>query len=421
MRLGYTQVACTDKPCAWNNDFIKKIEGERIKDIKFYSSKKGQVPKRMKYADASITEQKNLLEDLVKLNPRQQPVVLSLFSNVSSNFHHKDAVPQEGKIPTSLRSYYTSDSNEVDQRLEQINSLAITQADIDFIYKTTMTQSDSIVWRETRIGRITSSNAHKVLHTDFKNPATSVVLEITKPSEQIFTPAIQWGKVHEPIARKAYEKQLKTLHPKVRITEAGLLLDSQNHFIGASTDGFGSCNCKVDCEYNKFLVEIKCTFKHREKKTIEECLEDKSFWHNPNDKTLKKNHPYMTQVQMQLYVHKLKKCHFVTWNPNFCHSVIISYDESFPDKIDKLKLFHKTFICRELVTRTIETANKKNVTKAPELFCFCQQPNNENEEMIGCDNAKCKYKWIHYTCINPPMKRPPKGIWFCKYCKKNTK
>ena len=65
--------------------------------------KKKQYGERVMHA--SITEKKNLLEDLVKLNPRQQPVVLSLFSNVSSNFHHKDAVPQDGKIPTSLRSY----------------------------------------------------------------------------------------------------------------------------------------------------------------------------------------------------------------------------------------------------------------------------------------------------------------------------
>ena len=39
VRLGYTRIACTDKPCSWNNDFVKKIEGELIKDIEIYEKK----------------------------------------------------------------------------------------------------------------------------------------------------------------------------------------------------------------------------------------------------------------------------------------------------------------------------------------------------------------------------------------------
>ena len=36
--------------------------------------------------------------------------------------------------------------------------------------------------------------------------------------------------------------------------------------------------------------------------------------------------------------------------------------------------------------------------------------------MIGCDNENCKYQWIHFTCVK--LKHPPKGVWYCKECKK---
>ncbi|EDO33191.1 predicted protein, partial [Nematostella vectensis] len=51
-------------------------------------------------------------------------------------------------------------------------------------------------------------------------------------------------------------------------------------------------------------------------------------------------------------------------------------------------------------------------------FCVCQQPECEGDEMIGCDNPSCKYKWFHFTCIK--LKRAPKGGWYCKFCKKTT-
>ena len=270
------------------------------------------------------------------------------------------------------------------------------------------------------MGRITSSNAHTVLNTDQERPAPSVILAITQLSKSLAVPSLQWGNENEPKARKAYERLLQKEHStSCKISEAGILLDSEYHFIGASTDGIGSCDCDENCENKSFLVEIKCTYKHKDKTTINQCYEDKLFWLE-NDGSLKKNHQYMTQVQMQLYVYKINKCHFVTWSPNFLHVVVVPRDDNFKDQVEKLASFHTRYICPELVTRKIEQT-KVNKKKVVELYCYCQTRNNENKEMIGCDNPDCKYKWIHYACIKPPMKRAPKSKWFCKDCKKNCK
>ena len=62
------------------------------------------------------------------------------------------------------------------------------------------------------LSNITSSNAHKLLHTNRNDPAKSVILGITQPSYPISTPAILWGKSNEKNARETYEKHLQLKH-----------------------------------------------------------------------------------------------------------------------------------------------------------------------------------------------------------------
>ena len=107
----------------------------------------------------------------------------------------------------------------------------------------------------------------------------------------------------------------------------------------------------------------------------------------------------MIQVQMQMYIYDIKFCHFVNWTPHFCTGVVIEYDESFPARVETLIQFHFKHITRELVTRNIErkTQLTRKENQAANIYCYCQKSYNENEEMIGCDNVNCSYKWIHYS------------------------
>lgn len=47
------------------------------------------------------------------------------------------------------------------------------------------------------------------------------------------------------------------------------------------------------------------------------------------------------------------------------------------------------------------------------VFCFCQKLKPEN--MIGCDNTQCHYKWFHYPCVN--IKTKPEEKWYCRKCR----
>ena len=120
----------------------------------------------------------------------------------------------------------------------------------------------------------------------------------------------------------------------------------------------------------------------------------------------------MYQVQMQMFIHDSRTCHFVIWTPRFCFPFIVEFDHNFLDQINILKMFFRKHIAHELVTRNLEKdyANtvKAAVAYAP-IYCYCKKEYTENDEMIGCDNKNYKYQWIHFT--RAKLKRPPKGVW----------
>ena len=76
VRLGYTSRACTELPCYWNNDFVKKVKPAPVHSIQFYKkSATKTVSQRNRYATPSIAtdrEKKQLLDSLASCSRRPQ-------------------------------------------------------------------------------------------------------------------------------------------------------------------------------------------------------------------------------------------------------------------------------------------------------------------------------------------------------------
>lgn len=165
--LGYTKKACTELPCKWNADFVKKVQPAPIKDIKFYKESCINKAKRQKikpgYATASEEEKPTLLQSLYSCTTK--PVVLSTFENYSNKFHWQKTTEADPKVPPSLRTLYKpnykelSDDNLLNKCAEIIDSLKISPGSIciQYIYDVTKTQSTSLTWHEQRTGKITYS------------------------------------------------------------------------------------------------------------------------------------------------------------------------------------------------------------------------------------------------------------------------
>ena len=147
------------------------------------------------------------------------------------------------------------------------------------------------------IGRITASIVYEVSNINIDKPLASVIMGIWTPEKRLNVTAIKWGQENEPVALKAYEAIMKNGHEDLKIIKSGLKLSTQYHSLGASTDG-------------KLLIEIKCPSKHRKKKNIQDCVTDDSFYNN-SELQLKSNHRYIYQIQMQMFIHDSKTCHFL--------------------------------------------------------------------------------------------------------------
>ena len=84
-------------------------------------------------------------------------------------------------------------------------------------------------------------------------------MQFSNKAKSIETPAVQWGRKREPIARKKYVayKKLKR-NESVQVRECGLFLCEKIGYLGASLDGI--VTSKIDT-CRPWVLEIKCPYK----------------------------------------------------------------------------------------------------------------------------------------------------------------
>ncbi|XP_033098536.1 uncharacterized protein LOC117102393 [Anneissia japonica] len=176
-------------------------------------------------------------------------------------------------MPINLQTLFKPDNAEhlENAKKEAVSKLDVTNEQIKQFIDRTAAQGDSPIWHEMRLGRITASKVHSVLHTNTENPAKSVLQGICSPMGNLASiPAIQWGRKHGDTAAKHYENFVQNHHMDSSISKTGLWISQEHLFIAASPDALVSCRC---C--GSGVVEIKCPYKHKENET-EAILGDKA-------------------------------------------------------------------------------------------------------------------------------------------------
>jgi len=63
----------------------------------------------------------------------------------------------------------------------------------------------------------------------------------------------RWGCDHESQAVKAYTENAKQEHEEFQLSKAGLFVDIEMPYIGASPDGIIECKC-----HGRGALEVKC-------------------------------------------------------------------------------------------------------------------------------------------------------------------
>lgn len=65
----------------------------------------------------------------------------------------------------------------------------------------------------------------------------------------------RWGCTHERDGIQAYKAEAIKSHEELHVIEAGLFIDSERPYLGASPDNIITCKC-----FGKGVLEVKCPF-----------------------------------------------------------------------------------------------------------------------------------------------------------------
>ena len=114
-----------------------------------------------------------------------------------------------------------------------------------------------------------------------------------------------------------------------------MLVDNERPFLGASPDGIISCVC---C--GKGVLEVKCPFSIKE--GLPYNLDKAEFFMTRQDYrwTLKRDHAYHYQIQLQLQVCQLHYCDFIVWTAkDFNVERIVADKHFFEGVVDTAQFF----------------------------------------------------------------------------------
>ena len=221
-------------------------------------------------------------------------------------------------------------------------------------------------------------------------------------------------------------------HENFKISNVGLFIDDTHPFLGASPDGMVECSC---C--GKGVLEIKCPY--CQKDDLPESNDSFCMIKEDGKWTLKHNHGYYYQVQLQLHICDVSYADFMVWTENnIATERILEDTEFFNSKFDDVKHFFIYGVLPEIVGKwytrgpvadlsgavPLPTTSSTDTTDLTEedtddgrSWCFCNQPSYG--DMIMCDHKNCSIKWFHFDCLR--MRRLPKGKWYCPSCIKLPK
>ena len=156
---------------------------------------------------------------------------MARFEEVSTS----EYVIQESDKYLDLLSIVKKENLDENGIIERLSNISIPT--LEEIERRTIGQNENALWKTGRQFRITSSNFQQIFKRKKEN-VDKLLVQFSNKTKSIETPALQWGRKREPIARKKYVayKKLKR-NESVKVRECGLFLCKKSGYLGASPDG----------------------------------------------------------------------------------------------------------------------------------------------------------------------------------------
>ena len=199
----------------------------------------------------------------------------------------------------------------------------ISQRDINAIERRTRKQSKNSNWFYYRKAVITGTLAHRIFHSIAKKEGRRerINAAISKThSLQLYYPAIIHGRDNESNAIQASIKIMRSNHINLKVNERGLQLYKSLPILGASLDGWVTCDCCTEPR----VLEVKCPFSIKDSSLSEN---GKNLAYLTENLELRENHQYYFQIQTYLGIYNCKKAYFGVWTAKDMHITEINFNE----------------------------------------------------------------------------------------------
>ena len=344
-------------------------------------------------------------------------------------------------------------------------SLILSDEDVAMLEKSTRGQSNSPIWAQSRIGRITASNFYAV-HTKVQSmqskPDTSVesllstLMGYARNPETL--PALKYGREMELEAKKVFATMFSKQHTGAHCDPVGLVLSPHKAYLGASPDALLSCQC-----HGRGVLEIKCPLSVKDTPPTPACIP--YLIDNGQVITLKENHAYYAQCQGQMALTGCEWCSFFIFSKHGHINLTVHFDQTYWEQMcESLDFFFENCIAPELFTARLKlklerpdtlthtpagssahdsvtcthvdvvpssakgcdvvhaSHNKNTVAVQDQYNCpVCALPCKDQcttfrEGSVGCDSCN---KWYHFTCVgikNSAQVRRLPDSWKCPSC-----
>ena len=170
---------------------------------------------------------------------------------------------------------------------------------------------------------------------------TPLVCSIIFPDDKLRNlELVKWGRDSKGNALKAFYAKKGVKHIELKLEKAGLFLDKNRTYIGASSDGIIYCKC-----HGKSIMQVKCLYNIGNsfiKEDIDKCsVLQRIMVRFPSIKDINITH---------MLFHKYNSLYFMIWTTKDSFIEIVGKNEAFWEKVSiNLELFFKRIVATRLL------------------------------------------------------------------------
>ena len=349
----FTAISCTSRPCVWNRGSLKHdpsiVTDRQYASFKMDIRRRATFDPRLQSFQSGYPTRQEINDFLCALSCKEVPCMFQThLAIIYQDFTYSS---EDLEIIQVFRTqFYTA--------LGELMSTHLPSPGYEgpFELKDTRGQSTNDIWHFVRSICCPASVCRRIAHMRDQHSYIDFLRSHLWKLNRVVTKGMKYGLDNEDRARQAYLAKKQVEYSSVKVRVPGFYMHTEIPGQGCSSDGIVTSE-----KEEPKCVEIKCPRQYRKKdpNKFDEDVSQKKLnsqccclRREANGSiSLKTNHPYYDQVQMQMGILGFSNCDFFVWSPVASVCISVDFNLSRWEFLkDKLLQFHWEVLVLEYFT-----------------------------------------------------------------------